>query len=131
MSAETAQTISPEERAIRESQVVCRAIFVLQEDLNLKVKDLEIILGVDRKTLGRWKEKGAIPNLSGHLRQATSHLISIYRSLLAMFSSPIDRRQWIHTGHMELILPPVELIRDLEGLIRVRRYLDYVRGRGA
>jgi hypothetical protein len=131
MSEETLQKVSLEERTVRESQVVCRAVFALQKDLGLNTEDLESIFCVDGETIGRWEYEGAIPNLSGRLRQATSHLIAVHRNLLAMFADPTDRKLWIRSEHMELVPAPIELMRELEGLVRVRRYLDYARERGA
>jgi uncharacterized protein (DUF2384 family) len=132
MSAETVRELSPAEKAEKQNQAVCRAIFAAQEDLDIDDKTLRKILGGrSLKTISRWKEDGEIPKLEGHLREATSHFIAILRSLAAIFSNSKDRSAWIKTPHPELEHPPIELMCSFTGLSQVRQYLDYVRGRGA
>ncbi|MGQ0572466.1 MAG: MbcA/ParS/Xre antitoxin family protein [Armatimonadota bacterium] len=49
-----------------------------------------------------------------------------------MFTNPKNQRAWLNAVHPELGKAPLELLAtSMEGLILVRQYLDYVRGRGA
>ncbi|WP_141732473.1 antitoxin Xre/MbcA/ParS toxin-binding domain-containing protein [Oligoflexus tunisiensis] len=134
MSVKSKQAMSDAERAEKQNRAVCRAIFVTRQDLGLKTVDLAKILDVNVRTINRWENEELIPGLDEkrHLREAASHLIAIFRSLAAMFSSAQDREAWIKTAHPELVDAPLEIMKgSMEGLIQVRRYLDYVRGRGA
>lgn len=64
--------------------------------------------------------------------EALIHLLAIHRSLSAMFSKPENQRAWLTTKHPDFDAAPIEKMREsMEGLILVRQYLDYVRGRGA
>ena len=61
-----------------------------------------------------------------------THFISIHKSLSQMFSSKNNLNSWLNTQHPNLKAVPNELIKkSIEGLIIVRRYLDFQRGRGA
>lgn len=64
--------------------------------------------------------------------EAVAHLLAIHRSLFAMFSNSENQVTWLKTKHPELGIAPLEKIKEsMEGLIFIRRYLDYIRGRGA
>lgn len=134
MSLKSKQALSQQELDDKQNRAVTRAIFASRDDLKLTTADLARIFSVEPKTLGRWEEEERIPALGRdhHLREAASHYIAIFRSLSAMFSNAQDRSAWIKTAHPELTKVPMEIMKSsMEGLIQVRRYLDYVRGRGA
>lgn len=132
MGAKVSPQMTPEERTERESAIVCKTLFQIQGDFDLKDADMSKMLDVSKKTLDRWEGDGKIPSLTGHLREASSHLIAIFRNLITMFSNQLDRQAWLKTKHPQLEKTPIELMREsFEGLIHVRRYLDFVRGRGA
>jgi len=64
--------------------------------------------------------------------EALLHLLAIHRSLDAMFSTPKHQVAWLKTKHPDLGVIPLERIKQsMEGLIFIRQYLDYIRGRGA
>ncbi len=64
--------------------------------------------------------------------QAILHFIAIHRSLTAMFLKPENQLAWLKTKHPVLGVIPLEKIKEsIEGLLFIRQYLDYVRGRGA
>lgn len=93
------------------------------------------ILHLPANTLNNWLEKGRIPIGSKALHpdiQAIIHLLAIHRSLEAMFAEPEHQVAWLVTVHPEIDAIPEKLMGEsIEGLIFVRQYLDYVRGRGA
>lgn len=95
--------------------------------------DIAGILRLPPTTVNNWLSEGKVPMKEVDPRgEAVLHLLAIHRSLEAMFRDPIDQRAWLTTMHPELKAPPLAVMkRTLESLIVVRRYLDYVRGRGA
>lgn len=86
-------------------------------------------------TVNTWLKNGSIPINNAVLHpdiQLIIHLLAIHRSLEAMFNDPIHQHAWLSTMHPELNAIPEKLMGEsIEGLIFVRQYLDYVRGRGA
>jgi YD repeat-containing protein len=131
MGAEVAKSkaeLSPEGQA----RAVFKAIFTFKEDVRLTYDDLSKILSKNDATLKRWHKDKLVPLNDKHLREAVSNFIAIFRSLSAMFSDNSDRAQWLKTVHPDLSMAPLEMMKEsFQGLLHVRAYLDYVRGRGA
>ena len=49
-----------------------------------------------------------------------------------MFENAAHQRAWLTTQHPELdLIPEVVMTESIDGLIFIRQYLDYARGRGA
>lgn len=92
-------------------------------------------LHLPSNTVNTWIKNGMVPISSRTLTpdtQAIIHLLAIHRSLEAMFGNPAHQRAWLATHHPELNAIPEKLMANsVDGLIYVRQYLDYVRGRGA
>lgn len=134
MSQEAVRPMTADERAKREGSIVCKALFTILSDLDLKSSDMEKILDVSRKTIGRWSDADTVTfkNENSLTKQAASHLIGAYRSLATIFSNSKDRQAWIKTEHPELRQAPIDLMRNsMEGLIKVRRYLEAAQNKGA
>lgn len=107
----------------------------LKDRLQWSGSKIAKILHIPANTLNTWLKNGYAPLHGRHLSpeiQAVIHLLAIHRSLEAMFESPEIQVAWLTTHHPELDTEPLTLMsRSVEGLIFVRQYLDYVRGRGA
>lgn len=86
-------------------------------------------------TVNTWLKNGSVPITSAVLQpdiQAIIHLLAIHRSLEAMFENAVHQQTWLATFHPELNVIPEKLMSEsIDGLIFIRQYLDYVRGRGA
>jgi hypothetical protein len=93
------------------------------------------ILHLPPNTLNTWLKNGIVPLSSPRLHpdiQAIIHLLAIHRSLEAMFENPAHQRAWLTTLHPELdVIPQDRMSQSIDGLIFIRQYLDYIRGRGA
>jgi len=64
--------------------------------------------------------------------QVIMHLLAIHRSLEAMFENPAHQRAWLTTFHPQINnIPEKRMAESVDGLIYIRQYLDYLRGRGA
>ena len=92
-------------------------------------------LHLPANTMNTWLKNGMVPINSDVLHpdtQVVIHLLAIHRSLEAMFDNPLHQRAWLSTFHPELNTIPEKLMGEsIDGLIFIRQYLDYVRGRGA
>jgi hypothetical protein len=93
------------------------------------------ILHLPANTVNTWLKNGSVPISQAALHpdiQAIIHLLAIHRSLEAMFDDSAHQRIWLSTLHPELNAIPERLMGEsIDGLIFIRQYLDYVRGKGA
>lgn len=97
---------------------------------------IAMILHLPANTLNTWLKNGFIPMNNSPLLppdiQVIIHLLAIHRSLETMFHDPAHQRAWLATKHPELnIIPEKMMGESIIGLIYIRQYLDYIRGRGA
>lgn len=107
----------------------------LKNRLNWSGTKIANTLHLPPNTVNTWLKNGIVPISHSKLHpdiQVIIHLLAIHRSLEAMFDDPIHQRAWLSTMHPELNVVPEKLMDEsIDGLIFVRQYLDYVRGRGA
>lgn len=107
----------------------------LKARLNWSGTKIANVLHLPPNTVNTWLKNGIVPISNSVLQpdiQAIIHLLAIHRSLEAMFDEPSHQRIWLSTLHPELNVIPEKLMGEsIDGLIFIRQYLDYVRGRGA
>jgi hypothetical protein len=93
------------------------------------------VLHLPANTVNTWLKNGSVPINNANLQpdvQTVIHLLAIHRSLEAMFENPAHQRTWLTTRHPELdLVPEIIMAESIDGIIFIRQYLDYVRGRGA
>lgn len=93
------------------------------------------VLHLSPTTINGWIRRGTIPVSSKSLSpevEAVVHLLAVHRNLATMFTEPFHQLQWLTTAHPDLgVAPFSKMSESLAGLILVRQYLDFVRGRGA
>lgn len=93
------------------------------------------LLHLPANTVNTWLKNGFIPIHNVQLSpdvQAVVHLVAIHRSLEAMFENPEHQIAWLTTPHPQLLeTPENKMSESVDGLILIRQYLDYARGRGA
>lgn len=129
-----ADTIAPAFDSLIAGQAIVDGLNYLKNRLGWSGIKIATILHLPPNTLNTWLKNGSIPvNSSLHPdTQAIIHLLAIHRSLEAMFDNPLHQQAWLSTLHPELNLIPEKLMgKSIDGLIFIRQYLDYVRGRGA
>lgn len=113
--------------------LLLKALLRIGEQWGLSLSTLAAILQKDRSRLLEWQRNGEVPaSLHGATREASQNLIAIYRSLGTIFQEPDDQLKWLKATHPDLDKKePLQMMQDsMQGLIEVRVYLDYVRGRG-
>ena len=105
----------------------------LLEHWNLTATEQAEVLGLSagsRSTLGRYRSGEPLAS-NRDLRDRAGHLLGIHKSLRLLF--PHDRDlayRWMTQPNRRLGERPVDLILEhgFEGLLAVRRYLDFQRG---
>lgn len=96
--------------------------------LGLSREEASSIVGVDRATLVRNKEKGFDPkSKTGEL---CLQLIRVYRSLYAIAGGDqAFMAHWLRSDNRALLAKPIELLSSVAGLVQVNMYLDAMRGK--
>lgn len=117
-------------------RALVEGIHYLKNRLEWSGTKIAKILHLPANTVNTWLKNGYIPMSNSPLLhpdiQVIIHLLAIHRSLEAMFNDPSHQRAWLSTQHPELnIIPEKMMGESINGLIFIRQYLDYVRGRGA
>lgn len=114
---------------------VFEGLLYLKTRWGLNNSEVARLLRVPPTTLAGWLQKERVPVGKPPFEptiEAVIHLLAVHRSLDAMFTEPAHQSAWLTTPHPELSIAPIKLMeKSTEGLVFVRRYLDYVRGRGA
>lgn len=99
------------------------------KELGLSRDDASLVIGVDKTTLSRNKDKGFDPNntKSGEL---CLQLVRVYRSLFAIAGGDKQfMRHWLTSENTALSGQPLKLMFSIDGLFRVNEYLDAMRGK--
>jgi len=108
-----------------------RSILNLFERWQLTDAEAAILLGdISTRTLGRWRKSdlGRVPR---DLAERLSNLLGIHKALRLVFAEPQRGYAWVRKpnrdfgGHSAL---DVMLQGSLTDILRVRRYLDSLRG---
>lgn len=104
----------------------------IKDDWNLNYDEMAELTHVPSSTLQRWMKDETDLNNKKTDKELLVHFISIHKSLNQIFTSKNNLAQWLNTTHPALLKPPFTLMKEsIEGLIIVRRYLDFQRGKGA
>jgi len=111
-----------------ENRVVIKAFNNSCAALGLSRAEASAILGVDRATLTRNKDKGFDPrSKTGEL---CLQLIRVYRSLYAIAGGDKDfMHHWLRSDNRALSATPISLLSTVVGLVQVNMYLDSMRGK--
>lgn len=109
--------------------VLAKALLAAREQLALTQQELAGIVGVHRTALSRWADQGGLrpDSKTGELALL---LIRAYRALYALFGGNLeDMRHFLRTDNRQLQGVPLQLMGQVQGLVRVVEYLDAMRGR--
>lgn len=120
---------------ISAGQALVDGLLYFKVRLNWSGSKIANTLHLPANTVNTWLKNGIVPISNTLLQpdiQAIIHLLAIHRSLEAMFEDPSYQQLWLSTLHPELNVIPEQLMSEsIDGLIYIRQYLDYARGRGA
>lgn len=121
---------------LKSRQILSKALSRLQENWNFTNVEMAHLIRVKPNTYGLWKSKSEIPYQKAPYSpeiEVIISLLSIFRSLGAMFNSASDQILWLKNPHPHFKnVSPLEFAQQsCENLFYLKQYLDYVRGRGA
>jgi hypothetical protein len=113
---------------------LARMVVSLLDRWNLGPNDQAVLLGLStqsRSTIARYRRGEPFADSADLLARA-GHLLGIHKALRILF--PHDRElayRWITTPNRRFGATPLEVMKrhGYEGILAVRRYLDFERGR--
>jgi hypothetical protein len=132
MLADQAPDVDLHARASRER--LARMVVALLDHWKLAPNDQAVLLGLStqsRSTIARYRRGEPLADSADLLARA-GHLLGIHKALRILF--PQDRElvyQWVSTPNRRFGATPLEIMKrhGYEGILAVRRYLDFERGR--
>jgi hypothetical protein len=130
--AQPAPQIDLRTRASRER--LAKIVVALLDHWQLAVNDQAALLGLSaqsRSTIARYRRGEPFADNADLLARA-GHLLGIHKALRIVF--PHDRElayRWVTTANRRFGTTPLEVMKrhGYEGILAVRRYLDFERGR--
>ena len=113
---------------------LARMVVSLLDHWNLSPNDQALLLGLStqsRSTIARYRRGEPLAD-SVDLLARSGHLLGIHKALRILF--PHDRDlayRWVSTPNRRFGASPVDVMKrhGYEGILAVRRYLDFERGR--
>ena len=108
--------------------VVLKAFNNACSELGVSRDEASLIVGVDKATLNRNKNKGFDPN--SKTGELCLQFVRAYRSLSAIAGGDKGFMQhWLATHNTALSGEPLKMMFSIVGLIQVNEYLDALRGK--
>src|SRR6188474_2533141 len=125
---------APDLRTRESRAALARMVAQLLDHWQLGAADQAILLGLSgqsRSTIARYRRGEPLADSADLLARA-GHLLGIHKALRILF--PQDRDlvyQWVSTPNRRFGATPLEIMKrhGYEGILAVRRYLDFERGR--
>ena len=129
---EATHSVDLHARASRER--LARMVVSLLDHWNLAPNDQAVLLGLStqsRSTIARYRRGEPLADSADLLARA-GHLLGIHKALRILF--PHDRDlayRWVSTPNRRFGTSPLDVMKrhGYEGILAVRRYLDFERGR--
>lgn len=118
----------------KKGRALAEALNFLKSQWSWSGATLEEVTHIPATTINNWIANKCVPieERPSNNVQAILHLIAVHKDLDSIFEQPEHQLQWLNTKHPDFGETPLEQMKkSMEGLIGVRQYLDYVRGRGA
>ncbi|MEO8344259.1 MAG: antitoxin Xre-like helix-turn-helix domain-containing protein [Betaproteobacteria bacterium] len=127
--AQTRQATVPA-RAPSEAAVLSKAVVRVAKLLELSQRDVAAALGVSEATASRlFAGKYLLSPDHAKEWELALLLVRMFRSLDALWGHEDTARTWLASPNLALAARPQDLLRSVEGMVRVVSYLDAARGR--
>ena len=115
-------------RAVDRDTVLGKATVRAAEGLGLSGKALAEVIGLSEPTVSRIKKAETGIDPEGKSGELALLLVRTFRSLDALVGGDDDKRKlWMSTSNRELNGVPLQLVKKVDGLLRVLAYLDVMR----
>ena len=116
---------------LEELRAMQRTVIALFERWGVSDVDASTILGgISAKTFRRWKD-GDFGRVNRDLADRMSNLLGIHKALRIIFVDPASGYEWMRSRNSTLgDRSALDVMRQggMEDIVRMRRYLDSVRG---
>ena len=109
-------------------RVLTKATRRAARSLGLSDAALAAVLGVSPSTVSRLGEDRPLDPAS-RVGECALLLLRVFRNLDSMLGDAESCRRWMTSPNQHLGAVPADLIRSIEGLVNVVRYLDAMRGK--
>jgi transcriptional regulator with XRE-family HTH domain len=120
----------PIRNALSEPAVLSKATVRAAKLLDLTQRDVSAALGVSEATASRlFAGKYLLSPDHAKEWELARLLVRMFRSLDALWGHEETARLWLASNNLALAARPKDLLRSVEGLVRVVAYLDAARGR--
>jgi len=116
--------------ALSEAAVLSKAAVRAARLLDLTQRDVSAALGVSEATASRlFAGKYLLSPDRAKEWELARLLVRLFRSLDALWGHEDTARTWLSSDNLALAARPRDLLRSVEGMVRVVAYLDAARGR--
>ena len=115
---------------VSEAAVLSKAAVRAAKLLDLTQRDVSAALGVSEATASRlFTGKYLLSPDRAKEWELARLFVRMFRSLDALWGHEETARQWLASDNLALAARPKDLLRSVEGMVRVVTYLDAARGR--
>ena len=115
---------------LSEAAVLSKAAVRAARLLDLTQRDVSAALGVSEATASRlFAGKYLLSPDRSKEWELARLLVRMFRSLDALWGHEETARTWLDSNNLALAARPKDLLRSVEGMVRVVAYLDAARGR--
>jgi uncharacterized protein (DUF2384 family) len=115
---------------VSDAAVLSKAVVRAARLLGLTQRDVAAALGISEATTSRmFAGKYHLSRERAKEWELALLLVRLYRSLDALWGHEDSARSWLTSENLALGGRPVDLMRTVEGMVRVVAYLDAARGR--
>lgn len=132
MNILSSATVAPSasRKAASDAAVLSKAVVRAARLLGLTQRDVAAALGISEATASRlFGGRYALSPDHAKEWELALLLVRAFRALDALWGHEETARQWLASPNLSLGGPPRELLRTVEGMVRVVAYLDAARGR--
>ncbi|MFO1399387.1 MAG: antitoxin Xre/MbcA/ParS toxin-binding domain-containing protein [Burkholderiales bacterium] len=121
---------APVPSAAADAAVLSKAVVRAARLMGLSQREVAAALGLSEATASRlFAGRYLLSAGRAHEWELGRLLVRLYRSLDALWGHEESARQWLASDNLALAGRPVDLLRSVEGMVRVVAYLDAARGR--
>jgi len=115
---------------VADAAVLSKAVVRAARLLELTQRDVSAALGISQATASRlFAGKYLLSRARAKEWELARLLVRMFRSLDALWGHEETARLWLVSDNLALAARPKDLLRSVEGMVRVVTYLDAARGR--
>ncbi|MFO1415507.1 MAG: antitoxin Xre/MbcA/ParS toxin-binding domain-containing protein [Burkholderiales bacterium] len=130
MNAAAAAAPAAAPPAAADAAVLSKAVVRAARLMGLTQRDVAAALGLSEATTSRlFAGRYLLSAERAHEWELGRLLVRLFRSLDALWGHEESARQWLGSDNLALAGRPLDLLRSVEGMVRVVAYLDAARGR--